>query len=183
MGLQRPKLVILEDDTELRESWALELEDRGFDPYGASNWRKLDKEWLAETEYALVDLRLEGASGLPAIEELKKENPSMRIVVLTGYGTIATAVEAMKLGAAHYLTKPVSIDTIVDTLFDVPSDLEEGIEDDLLPDQRTTLARKESEYIEYVLAQCQGNITHAARWLGIRRQSLQRKLKKFPPSH
>lgn len=179
-----PKLLILEDDEDFRESLVLELGARGFESYGADNWRNLDKERVAQTQYALLDLRLNQDSGLECLKKLKTLKPDMSIVLFTGYGTISTAVEAMKFGAVHYLTKPVSVDDIVDSLLEVQEDESDSDSSvsEKLPENRVSLARKESEYIEYVLAQCNGNVTHAANWLGIRRQSLQRKLKKFPPN-
>lgn len=178
----RPALLILEDDIDFRDSLVLELSVRGFAPYGADNWRNLPKERLEKTPYGLIDLRLNQDSGIECLKRLKECQPDMRIVLFTGYGTIATAVEAMKFGACHYLTKPVSVDDIVDALLDVMEEDDRGamVAEDDIP--RESLARRESEYIEYVLSKCNGNITHAAEWLGIRRQSLQRKLKKFPPN-
>lgn len=177
-----PQFLILEDDVEFREGLIMELAERGFDTYGADNWQNLDKERLSTTEFALVDLKLNRDSGLNCMKFLKDANPEIRIVLITGYGTVSTAVEAMKKGAHNYITKPASIDDILDALFD-----DEEEEEDTSPNAedkmpRTSLARHEKEYIEYVLARCSGNITHAAEWLGIRRQSLQRKLKKYPPN-
>ncbi len=175
-----PQFLILEDDIEFRESLIMELAERGFDTYGADNWQNLQKDRLKTTDFALVDLKLNRDTGLKCLQHLKSINPNMRIVLITGYGTVVTAVEAMKKGAHNYITKPASIDDILDAVFDEEFDDNSGPPDTKLP--RTTLARKEKEYIEYVLAQCDGNITHAAEWLGIRRQSLQRKLKKYPPN-
>ena len=177
----RPRLLILEDDEDFRESLILELGARGFEAYGADNWKNLNQERLGGTSYGLVDLRLNQDSGLECLKRLKDISPDIRVVLFTGYGTISTAVEAMKFGAANYLTKPVSIDQIVDSLLDVVDEDSDDKDNLNLDSERTSLARRESEYIEYVLARCDGNITHAADWLGIRRQSLQRKLKKFPP--
>ena len=99
------------------------------------------------------------------------------MVVLTGHGSIATAVQATKLGAVNYLTKPVDVETIERALRSDPDD-DEAIP---IPEQYQSLARHEREYIEFVLAECEGNISRAARRLGIHRQSLQRKLRKYTP--
>jgi len=102
----------------------------------------------------------------------------MTIIVLTGYGSISTAISAMKRGADHYLSKPADADQILavyDTLRSAPSGLPET------PDTVPTLARVEWEHIERVISDCDGNISQAARLLGIHRRSLQRKLAKFPP--
>ena len=102
--------------------------------------------------------------------------PAIKAVVLTGYGSIASAVEAIKLGARHYLTKPVDPDAIEQAF-----ERERGDPSVLVPDQPPSLALHEREYIEYVLASTGGNISEAARRLGLHRQSLQRKLRKYPP--
>jgi two-component system response regulator RegA len=113
---------------------------------------------------------------LEVLKELKELLPECRAVVLTGYGSIATAVEAVKLGAAHYLTKPVDPDAIVKAF-----EATEGDPTVTVSMSPPSLARHEREYIEYVLAATGGNISEAARRLGLHRQSLQRKLRKYPP--
>jgi two-component system response regulator RegA len=95
---------------------------------------------------------------------------------LTGYGSIATAVQATKNGATNYLTKPIDMDELEHTLITGGPDEETPI-----PDEFQSLDRHEREYIEYVLNECGGNISQAARRLGLHRQSLQRKLRKFTP--
>ncbi len=128
--------------------------------------------------YAIVDLRLRQDSGLDVIQEIKSRSPDTHIVVLTGYGSIATAVQATKLGAAHYLTKPVDIDEVERSLH-----TEELANDEVpIPTEFQSLYRHEREYIEFVLAECGGNISQAARRLGLHRQSLQRKLRKYTPN-
>lgn len=182
MDNERPPILVIEDDMELREGLTLDLNDRGFDAIGRGSIKELSDEELSQFELAVFDLRLERESGLQALDRIKQCAPECRVVLMTGYGSIATAVEAMKLGAHNYLTKPVSVDDILDALFD-EEDLEERKSnlEQVATDDRTSLARHEKEYIEYVLLKCNGNITRAAEWLGIRRQSLQRKLKKYPP--
>jgi two-component system response regulator RegA len=123
---------------------------------------------------AVVDLRMPGPHGLEVIKGLLEKQPTMKIVVLTGYGSIATAVEAVRLGAVDYLTKPCNADRVdgaferrahsaVEAPFEVPS-----------------LARLEREHIERVLMECGGNVSKAARVLGVHRRTLQYKLAKFP---
>ena len=124
-------------------------------------------------ELALVDLRLPGESGLAVVRDLKELDPSTVVVVLTGYGSIATAVESIKLGAASYLTKPADADQIV-AAFDGAQPAEDA--------EVPSLARVEWEHIQRILADCGGNISQAARVLGIHRRSLQRKLTKYPAS-
>ena len=126
-------------------------------------------------EHAVVDLRIDDASGLELIPELLSINPGMRIIILTGYASIATAVAAIKLGAVHYLTKPADADAIMDAVNRLSGDTGVEIRDKPLP-----LARLEWEHIHNTLAECNGNISAAARRLGMHRRTLQRKLQKRP---
>ncbi|MDH5491913.1 MAG: response regulator, partial [Myxococcales bacterium] len=130
-------------------------------------------------EHALVDLRMPGRSGLELVQELHALDPTTKIVVLTGYGSIATAIEAVRLGATHYLTKPADVDEIL-AAFErrdlPPGELPE------VPAEAPSLARVEWEHINRVLTECGGNVSQAARRLGIHRRSLQRKLSKYPVS-
>ena len=119
-----------------------------------------------------------GGSGLELVRELKALEPAMRIVVLTGYGSIATAVEAMQARRDHYLTKPADADEILAALQAEAPPLDARRRRATAP---PSLARAEWEHIQRVLADCGGNISEAARRLGIHRRSLQRKLGKNPP--
>jgi two-component system response regulator RegA len=122
----------------------------------------------------VIDLRLPGESGLAIVRDLKALDPSTVIVVLTGYGSIATAVESIKLGATGYLTKPADADQILAAL--------DGTTAAANQFPAPSLARVEWEHIHRVLADCDGNVSQAARMLGIHRRSLQRKLSKNPAS-
>ena len=124
-------------------------------------------------ELALVDMRLPGESGLAVVRDLKALDAATVVVVLTGYGSIATAVESMRLGATNYLTKPADADQIVAAF---EGTRVQGDTDAAAP----SLARVEWEHINRVLADCGGNVSQAARILGIHRRSLQRKLGKDP---
>ncbi|HEY0940033.1 MAG TPA: response regulator transcription factor [Steroidobacter sp.] len=124
--------------------------------------------------FALIDLRLGNDSGLALIEPLKAVREDMRILLVTGYASVATAVEAIKRGADNYLTKPVTADAIVRALND-ECDSEAIPESTMIP-----LARLEWEHIQQALSETQGNISAAARLLGMHRRSLQRKLAKRP---
>lgn len=163
-------ILIVEDDNRLRKSLALEFDERGYSVTEASSLETIPKQSF---HYALVDMRLGATSGLKVIEYIKTFSSETRIVVLTGYGSIATAVEAIKLGAINYLTKPTDMEKIEKAL------LGETIEEKD-NEQPITLSQQEHEYIEYMLAQNGGNITKTAKALGLHRQSLQRKLKKMP---
>jgi two-component system response regulator RegA len=122
-----------------------------------------------------------GKSGLEVVRELHRIDPATKIVVLTGYGSIATALEAVRLGATHYLTKPADVDGVIAS-FD-RGDTETAVEAPAAEGgapETPSLARVEWEHIQRVLTDCGGNITKAAEKLGIHRRSLQRKLSKFP---
>ena len=130
-------------------------------------------------DLVLVDLRMPGMGGLEVVEELREIDASMTIIMLTGYGSIPTAISAMKRGADHYLSKPADVDQILtayDNLRSAPNTEPE------VPETVPSLARVEWEHMQRVIADCRGNISQAARLLGIHRRSLQRKLSKFPPS-
>jgi two-component system response regulator RegA len=116
-----------------------------------------------------------GRSGLEVVRHLRALDAQTRVVVLTGYGSIATAVEAMKLGAVNYLAKPADADQVLAALgVTEPSDA--GAEA-----QTPSLARVEWEHIHRVLQDCDNNVSEAARRLGLHRRSLQRKLARIPP--
>ena len=126
---------------------------------------------------AVIDLKMPGKSGLLLIKDALTIAPELRIVVLTGYGSIATATEAIRLGAIAYLAKPADLDEILKA-FSNNSLQQEDPEEELLP---PSLARVEWEHIQRVLTDCDDNISCAAKKLGIHRRTLQRKLYKYAP--
>ncbi len=165
-------LLIVEDDEAFRTRLVRAFRDRGYDVTAAAGHDDAVASATADSpELALVDLRLPGRSGLEVVQALRAIDDTTRIVVLTGYGSIATAVESMRLGATSYLTKPVDAEQILDAFEGNPQPAASTV---------PTLARVEWEHIQRVLAGCDGNITQAARLLGIHRRSLQRKLFKNP---
>ncbi|HEY2405063.1 MAG TPA: response regulator [Polyangiaceae bacterium] len=167
-------ILIVDDDEVFRGRLARAFAERQFEVYSAPNAEQaLSLAKRESPEFALVDLRMPGASGLDLVRELRAIDVGTRIVVLTGYGSIATAVEAIRLGATHYLTKPVDIDQILAAMTGQAS---AATTDASVP----SLARVEWEHIQRVLADCAGNVTAAARLLGLHRRSLQRKLAKDP---
>lgn len=170
-------LLIVEDNDRFAETLASELRDRGYRVERARDLASLDALCPADLSFAVVDLRLGADSGLDAIQSILARAPEARIVVLTGYGSIATAVKATKLGAVGYLMKPADADQVERALLDG-----DDVDTELpIPDEFQSLYRHEREYIEFVLAECEGNISQAARRLGLHRQSLQRKLRKYTP--
>jgi len=140
--------------------------------------RTAPRHSLAERETpecAIVDLRMPRSSGLSVVRRLYALDATTRIVVLTGYGSIATALDAVRSGATHYLTKPADIDEVLAAF-----DRDDGPAQVLPATTVPSLDRVQWEHIERVLADCEGNVTRAARLLGIHRRSLQRKLAKHP---
>ncbi len=170
-------IVLVEDNDRFAETLGSELLDRGYQVQRAQDLASLDAIQNLDVDYAVVDLRLGADSGLDAIQKILARSPKARIVVLTGYGSIATAVKATKLGAVGYLMKPTDVDQVERALHEVEDEESEVP----IPDEFQSLYRHEREYIEYVLAECEGNISQAARRLGLHRQSLQRKLRKYTP--
>lgn len=170
------KLLIVEDDERFAKTLADEFRERGYQVDWLESLRDVEAQTTLDYGFAVVDLRIRQDSGLDVITRIKEHSPDTVIVVLTGYGSIATAVRATKLGASGYLTKPVEIDQLERALL-----LGDEDEDIPIPDEFQSLYRHEREYLEYVLAECDGNISQAARRLGLHRQSLQRKLRKYTP--
>ncbi len=171
---ESPTLWLVDDDEAFRKRLGRALEERGFVVTLFASVEESLAALVEAPEYAVVDLRLGGASGLALLEALHTKDPGTRAVMLTGYGSIPTAVEATKLGAVAYLTKPTDADAVAQALLGgaAPADV----------DETPSLARAEWEYIHRVLADCQSNVSEAARRLGLHRRSLQRKLQKHPPT-
>jgi two-component system response regulator RegA len=171
------QLLIAEDDLHFGETLELEFTDRGYNTIRVRSLAQFESVASHRFDCAVIDLRLGADSGLDLVKRLHALRPRCRIVVLTGFGSIATAIKAMKLGAVNYLTKPASVTSIEAALLGLDQDLADS------PSKSVpSLARHEREYIESVLTDCDGNISQAARRLGLHRQSLQRKLRKFMPA-
>ena len=173
-----PSLLFVDDDVALAEVSARGLERRGYTVTVARNLAEAAEAGRQRAfARAVVDLRLGDESGLDAITELHERNPACRVVVLTGYASSATAVEAVKRGASEYLTKPAALDEIVQALED---DSTVG-EDIPIPDEPMSVRRLTWEHINRVLHETGGNVSEAARRLGMHRRTLQRMLYKRPP--
>ena len=144
--------------------------------------RRMELARADTPEYAVVDLRMPGRSGLEVVRDLAQLDPNTRIVMLTGYGSISTAVDAVRLGAVQYLPKPADADDLVAAFHraDLPP-LAPPVAAGPVDYSAPSLARAEWEHIQRVLRDCRGNISEAARRLGLPRRSLQRKLGKHPP--
>lgn len=167
-------VLVVDDDEVFRTRLGRALGERGFAVTLAANVEAALEATHDAPEFAVLDLRMPGQSGLELLKALKEKDPNTRVVMLTGYGSIPTAIEATKLGATGYLTKPADADEVVKALL--------GEQVTNVARETPTLARAEWEYIHKVLADCGDNISEAARRLGIHRRSLQRKLQKYPPA-
>ena len=178
----KPSILLVDDDERLRSRMARAFEERGYEAQQAEGYDgAITIAEVESTEYAVVDLRMPGKSGLEVVRALHQIDVATKIVVLTGYGSIATALEAVRLGATHYLTKPADVDEVIAS-FDRggAQAMGEARSTESETPQTPSLARVEWEHIQRVLTDCGGNITKAAEKLGIHRRSLQRKLSKFP---
>jgi len=173
-------ILLVDDDDIFRNRLAVALRKRKHEVWCASNATEaVERVKLESPEYAIVDLRMPGQSGLWLTRELLEIDRDTRILVLTAYGSIATALEAVRLGAKGFLQKPASTDEI---LLALNSDFDNvTISSEEPPGKVPTLAHAEWEHINRVLLECQGNICQAARLLGLHRRTLQRKLAKAPP--
>lgn len=172
-------VLVIDDEQLFRERLARSLRKKGFCVHEAQDGRSaMDAVAQSAPGSILLDLRLATETGLDLLPRLRKLAPEARIIILTGYGNISNAVTATKMGADEFLSKPASV-----------SDIEQAILGNQSPQTITeqmeppTLARVEWEYMQRILEDCQGNISEAARKLGIHRRSLQRKLMKYPPKN
>jgi two-component system response regulator RegA len=173
----RSSLLLVDDDDTFREVLGRALVRRGYAVTSAGSVdAALIRAQEQPPEYAVVDLKMPGDSGLVLIEKLIELDPNTRIVMLTGYASIATAIEAIKLGAIHYLAKPCDADEVVAAL----NKSSEGDSSLAVSESPLTVNRLEWEHIQRVLAEHQGNISSTARALKMHRRTLQRKLGKHP---
>jgi two-component system, response regulator RegA len=173
---EKPTLLLVDDDEEFLSVLAPAMKKRGFLVTTANSAESafgLAKD--DPPEYAVVDLKMSGNSGLVLVRQLTSLNAGTRIVVLTGFASITTAIEAIKLGATHYLAKPVDADEIVAAFEKKSGDTEVELASSPL-----TIDRLEWEHIQRVLAEHDGNISATARSLNMHRRTLQRKLNKNP---
>jgi two-component system, response regulator RegA len=170
-------ILVVDDDELLRQQLARAFERRGLDVRQAASFQEAKAQIDIESpELAVVDLKMPDGSGLRLVEHLHQVDPATKIVMLTGYGSIATAIDAVRLGATYFLQKPADADEILNAF--TRESTSASTED---APKAPSLARAEWEHINRVLNDCAGNVSEAARRLGLHRRSLQRKLQKFPP--
>jgi two-component system, response regulator RegA len=170
-------VLLVDDDETFGERMSRALQTRGFSVTHVTT--RADALRVSESdspELAVVDLRLPDGHGLDVVRHLHAIDETTRVIVLTGYGAIATAVESLRLGAADYLTKPIDADQLVAAFDRGDGAATPGTRNFTVP----SLARVEWEHIQRVLADCGGNVSEAARALHMHRRSLQRKLSKYP---
>jgi two-component system response regulator RegA len=173
---QHPRLLLVDDDATFCMVLKMAMQKRGFEVFVAHDLAGgIDLAESADPEYAVIDLRIGYESGLSLVKRLVELDDQTRIVVLTGFASVATAVEAIKLGAIHYLTKPADADEIVSALHK-----DEGDESVEIKEKPLSVKRLEWEHLQKVLVEHDNNISAAARALGMHRRTLQRKLEKKP---
>ena len=172
--------ILLVDDTlVLRERLSMAMEQRGFRVETAGNFDEAVAVFNKNpTDLAVLDLRMPGKTGLELLRRLLQIKPDCRIIMLSGFGSIPASIDAVRAGAVNFLSKPADADDILTAFFrgDEPT-----VPDGAIAFPAPSLARNEWEHIHRVLSDCGGNISEAARRLGIHRRSLQRKLRKRAP--
>ncbi len=173
-------ILVVDDDRTFADRLTRAFADRGWQAHTAYSVAGGRAEGLRCTpDVAVIDLKMHDGSGLELLKALREDVPDVEVILLTGYGSVATAVDAIRLGARNYVAKPAHADMIL-------AALERGRAEPLLPPEPTyeapSLARTEWEHIQRVLADCDGNVSKAARVLGVHRRTLQRKLNTDPPS-
>ena len=172
--------ILLVDDTfVLRERLSMAMQQRGFRVESAGDYDEaLDVFRQRPTDLAVLDLRMPGKSGLELLRALLQIKPNTRVIMLSGFGSIPTSIDAVRAGAVNFLSKPADADDILSAFIrgDEPS-----VPEGAIAFPAPSLARNEWEHIHRVLSDCVGNISEAARRLGIHRRSLQRKLRKRAP--
>ncbi len=173
------QVLVIDDDTTFNTVLARALTRRGYQVDSATDAvTALTVAQAVLPDAVVLDLNLGSSSGLQLIRPLLEIAPDCRIVVLTGYASIATAVEAIKLGAIQYFAKPIEVEAIV-AVFDAPEEVEEAGEGEV-PSDPLSVGRLEWEHIQRVLLEHEGNISATARALKMHRRTLQRKLAKRP---
>jgi len=173
---QKPTLLLVDDDPTFCTVLEQALGKRGFEVHAATDVMSgIRVAEAVEPEYAVIDLRIGQESGLVLVKRLHELDANTRIVMLTGFASIATAVEAIKLGAVHYLAKPADTEEIVAALHKDQGD--EMVE---IKEKPLSVRRLEWEHLQKIIVEHGGNISAAARALGMHRRTLQRKLEKRP---
>ena len=173
-------VLVVDDDDVFRNRLRRAFAQRNWEAEAAPNGAEAVRFARERSpDLVVLDLRMPGTGGLEVVEELRAIDSSMTIIMLTAYGSIPTAISAVKRGADHYLSKPADVDQILAAYENLRSTSNAEPE---VPETVPSLARVEWEHMQRVITDCDGNFSQAARLLGIHRRSLQRKLGKFPPA-
>ncbi|MFH7321440.1 response regulator transcription factor [Desulfurivibrio sp. D14AmB] len=195
MSDRQQKILLVDDEATFRRRLEKAFARRGLTVFGAGDYDTAIAIIHGEKpDLAVIDLRMPGRSGLELVAAARRIHPDLAMVVLTGYGSIATATVAIRLGAVAYLPKPADADEILLAFRGQPApelEVDQETDGDESGSKKTkttkakfpapSLARAEWEHINRVLADCDGNISQAAQRLGLHRRTLQRKLQKMPP--
>ena len=173
-------ILLVDDNVVLRDRLALAFQERGYETLTAGNYDEAIAIFTRKpTALAVLDLRMPRKPGLTLLQALKSISPETKFLILSGFGSISTAIDAIRLGATNFLPKPADADDILNAFARGDQGIDPpNTEDDV---SAPTLAQAEWEHIHRILADCGGNISEAARRLGIHRRSLQRKLRKRAP--
>lgn len=172
MSIFKTRILLVEDEQSLQDVLSEELRDRGYEVLAFSEIPSA--QVLPVIDWALLDLRVGSENSLALVAELRAKFPALKIVLMSGFGSVASAVKAVQVGANNFITKPVTVEMILNSFLDDNYGQE-------IPEEDISLARMEREYIDYIMQTSDGNITQAAKRLGLHRQSLQRKLRKYVP--
>ncbi|YCM44063.1 response regulator [Verrucomicrobiaceae bacterium 227] len=173
------RLLLVDDDEVYLGRLAYSLQQAGHEvclAHRGDEALRLAGEFLPTA--AVLDLRMPGMDGLECLRELKAVFPDLKVVILTGYGSIANALKAVRAGAMDYLTKPADAEQVLRALAPTVDHPDDGAGESI---HAPSLDRLEWEHIQRVIEDCDGNITHAAAALGLHRRTLQRKIQRFPP--
>ncbi|MCB1971812.1 MAG: ActR/PrrA/RegA family redox response regulator transcription factor [Geminicoccaceae bacterium] len=173
---ERPLLLLVDDDAPLLRSLERAMDRRGFEVLTATGLKEgLNLAHSTKPDFAVIDLRLEDGSGIELVKRLRELHPQIKVVILTGYGNIATAVAAIKAGAMDYLAKPADADDVINALLANGSSLPPP------PQNPMSADRVRWEHIQRVFEQCNRNVSETARRLNMHRRTLQRILNKRAP--
>lgn len=179
-GLETLSILLVDDSIVLRDRLAMAFQERGYRVAVAGNSDEALRIFKQHpTQLAVLDLRMPGSPGLVLLQQLKAISPATKFLILSGFGSIATAIDAIRLGATNFLPKPADADDILNAFARGSSEVPVPESEAEIP--VPTLAQAEWEHIHRILSDCGGNISEAARRLGIHRRSLQRKLRKRAP--
>lgn len=179
-ALGASSIIVVDDTFVLRDRLSLAFQQRGFRVEQAGDYDEAIARFSSRpTDLAVIDLRMPGRSGLDLLISIKRIHPETKVVILSGFGSIAAAIDAVRMGATNFLSKPADVDDILNAFVRGDRPQTQGFDGSEFP--VPSLARAEWEHIHRVLSDCSGNISEAARRLGIHRRSLQRKLRKRAP--